>query len=228
MRIAVLDNDKARADQICRTLQAIGHACQVVDHKDLPDQVMGDAFELLIMDEQNGNAGDRVPVHKLQACRQMNLPVLLIASRAEEDVIRAALDAGASDYIVKPLRLGELAMRVQVLLKRAYPEHAAGEQFRFGPYVFETATGRATFKRTTINVTQKEFELALLFFRNLGRPLSRATIQEAIWSQEPNLASRTMDTHVSRVRNKLRLRPENGFRLAPVYGYGYQLEQLPE
>jgi DNA-binding winged helix-turn-helix (wHTH) protein len=77
-----------------------------------------------------------------------------------------------------------------------------------------------------IDVTHKEFNLALLFFRNIGRPLSRAYIHEAIWVRETAVPSRTMDTHVSRVRNKLQLRPENGFRLVPVYSYGYRLEKL--
>jgi DNA-binding response OmpR family regulator len=77
-----------------------------------------------------------------------------------------------------------------------------------------------------IELTQKEFDLALLFFRHLGRPLSRAFIHESVWSREVELISRTMDTHVSRVRNKLQLRPENGYRLAPVYSYGYRLEQV--
>jgi DNA-binding response OmpR family regulator len=79
---------------------------------------------------------------------------------------------------------------------------------------------------STVNLTQKEFDLALLFFRHLGRPLSRAFIRESIWMQEADVPSRTVDTHVSRVRSKLRLRPENGFRLLPVYNFGYRLEQI--
>ncbi len=153
-------------------------------------------------------------------------PILLLATRSKEHVMAAAMDAGASDYLVKPARRGELLMRVRILLARAYPELNAGQLLHFGRYAFESTSGRIAVDGRPVEVTQKEFELALLFFRHLGRPLSRAYIRETVWSRDPDLPSRTIDTHVSRVRSKLGLRPENGFRLSPVYSYGYQLEQV--
>jgi DNA-binding response OmpR family regulator len=155
-----------------------------------------------------------------------NLPVLFMTSRSGEDDIVAGLSAGADDYMIKPIRRGELVARVQALLRRAYPTQNAVEQIKFGQYVFEVRTGRLTMKGNPVELTQKEFDLALLFFRNIGRPLSRAYILEAVWARDVEVVSRTMDTHVSRVRSKLQLRPEQGYRLAPVYSYGYRLEQL--
>jgi DNA-binding response OmpR family regulator len=155
-----------------------------------------------------------------------NTPTMFLAGSAAEDDIVSGVTAGADDYLVKPLRRGELVARVQALLRRAYPSQNGAEQLQFGPYTFETRPGRLTMGGEQIDVTHKEFNLALLFFRNLGRPLSRAYIHESIWVRETAVPSRTMDTHVSRVRNKLRLRPENGFRLVPVYSYGYRLEKL--
>ncbi len=154
-----------------------------------------------------------------------NLPVLLIANRAGEDEIVTGLEAGANDYLLKPVRRGELVVRTQVLLRCAYPTRLVSEQVRFGDFLFEIRSARLTIGEEVVELTQKEFDLALLFFRNIGRPLSRAYILEAVWSRAVEIPSRTMDTHVSRIRSKLRLRPENGFTLSPVYSYGYRLEQ---
>ena len=80
----------------------------------------------------------------------------------------------------------------------------------------------------TIALTAKEFELADLFFRNADRTLSRNYIMETIWRTTAALATRTLDMHISRVRAKLDLQPENGFRIFTVFGYGYRLESISQ
>jgi DNA-binding response OmpR family regulator len=77
-----------------------------------------------------------------------------------------------------------------------------------------------------LELTAKDFDLAVLFLRNVGRLLSRRHIRERVWGVSQELNSRTLDTHVSRVRSKLRLLPAHGWRLSAVYGHGYRLEQL--
>ncbi|MDB5841337.1 MAG: ompR1 [Herminiimonas sp.] len=227
MRIAVLDNDRSQTELVCQVLSSAGHSCHSFDNgKDMLGQLRRESYDMLIIHWQ---ASDMSGAEVLRWARERlppNLPVLFITGRSGEDDIVAGLAAGADDYMIKPLRRGELVARVQALLRRAYPTQNAVEQIKFGNYIFETRTGRLTVNGTLVEVTQKEFDLALLFFRNIGRPLSRAYILEAVWARDVEIPSRTMDTHVSRVRSKLNLRPEHGFRLAPVYSYGYRLEQM--
>ncbi|WP_211467013.1 response regulator transcription factor, partial [Collimonas silvisoli] len=154
------------------------------------------------------------------------LPVLFVTNRADEEGVVEALAAGADDYMIKPIRHSELTARVRAILRRAYPAQSPSTHLVFNDYVFDTRSGCLTLRGKSIEITQKEFELALLFFRNIDHPLSRAHILEAVWSRDAVIPSRTMDTHVSRVRSKLQLRPENGYRLRPVYRYGYRLEQF--
>ncbi|OWW19218.1 response regulator transcription factor [Noviherbaspirillum denitrificans] len=214
MRITVMDQDKVLAEAICATLRNAGHQASCTAEQ--PD---GGDCDLLILDIEFDRA-----LSCMHATR--TVPVLLLAPRSAEDALVAGLAAGASDYLVKPVRHGEIALRVQVLLRRAYPERHVEEALQFGPYAFDTNAARIAREGRTVDVTQKEFDLALLFFRHIGRPLSRTYIREQVWPGESELPSRTLDTHVSRVRSKLGLRPENGYRLAPVYSFGYQLEQL--
>ncbi|AWL05312.1 response regulator transcription factor [Massilia oculi] len=227
MKIAVLEQDRPQADLICQVLSAAGHSCQSYDSaKELLGQLRKDSADMLVMDwnvpDMEGGEVLRRAKEKLASTAPT---MFLVGNNAEDDII-AGVTAGADDYLVKPLRRGELVARVSALLRRAYPSQNSAEQLQFGPYTFETRPGRLLKDGSVIDVTQKEFSLALLFFRNIGRPLSRAYIHESVWVRENDVPSRTMDTHVSRVRNKLHLRPENGFRLVPVYSYGYRLEKL--
>ncbi|MGJ9418499.1 response regulator transcription factor [Massilia sp. CMS3.1] len=227
MRIAVLDNDRSQADLVCQVLSAAGHSCQFFDSgKEMLAQMRKDSTDLLIMDWPAGAPDAADTLRRAKEKMAPDAPAMFLVSGSAEDDIVAGMAAGADDYLVKPLRRGELVARVSALLRRAYPAQTGTEQLQFGSYVFETRPGRLLKDGSVIDVTQKEFYLALLFFRNIGRPLSRAYIHEAVWVRETAVPSRTMDTHVSRVRNKLSLRPENGFRLVPVYSYGYRLEKL--
>jgi DNA-binding response OmpR family regulator len=227
MRIALLDDDQHQSEVICQTMTAIGHSCSAFRSGwDMLNYLRRENCDMLIVNWQIKDGSGIEVLHWAREKMSPGLPLLFLADRSSESDIVAALAAGASDYMIKPVRRGELLIRVQVLLRRAYPAQNTSEQIQFGQYVFELPIGRLSLNGKQIDVTQKEFDLALLFFRNLGRPLSRAYILEAIWSREVDVPSRTMDTHVSRVRNKLHLKPENGFRLTPVYSYGYRLEEL--
>lgn len=225
MQVALIDNDPQQRAQLADVLEAGGWPCLVLDSLErLAAPLKAGGIDVLVYHWQPAADGLRA----LRAARQATsmLPVLLVAGQSAEQELVASLDDGLTDFIAKPVRKADLLLRLRVLANRANPARALVSALEFGDFCFDVRGSRLTRQGEAIALTQKEFDLALLFFRNLGRPLSRATIHEAVWPQEAEFSSRTMDTHVSRVRNKLGLRPENGFRLAPVYSYGYRLEQL--
>ena len=143
---------------------------------------------------------------------------------SEQDIV-FALESGADDYMIKPARQNELLARVHALLRRAYPREE-DKQLSFPPYEIDTQRGEIRRAGSKIELTPKEFDLAVVLFRNMGRLMSRGHLQEAVWGRSGELATRTVDTHVSQVRKKLDLRAESGFRVVPVYNYGYRLEQI--
>lgn len=227
MRIAILDDDSSLLELACTILNASGHTCHpFTSGKEMLHQLRRESFDMLILDWQVPDLSGKEVLEWVRDKLSTTLPVLFMTSRSDEEDIIEGLAAGADDNMIKPIRRGELVARVQALLRRAYPAQTAPELEQYGAYTFEIKAARASFNDAPVEMTQKEFDLALLLFRNLGRPLSRAYILEAVWSRDIDIPSRTMDTHISRVRSKLDLRPENGYRLAPVYSYGYRLEQI--
>jgi DNA-binding response OmpR family regulator len=153
--------------------------------------------------------------------------MMLITAPRESQIV-AALHAGADDCLSKPVRGPEMLARVEALQRRAGVRRPANRRREvIGGYTFDAANFAVTFREQTVTMTPKEFRLALLLFNNLARPVSRAHILETVWTRGRDVKSRTIDTHASRVRSKLQLRPELGYTLTPVYGYGYQLDPIP-
>ncbi|MEM4987380.1 response regulator transcription factor [Collimonas sp. H4R21] len=228
MKIAVLDDDPSQAGLICEILTACGHVCHAFRNgKEILVQLDKERYDMLILDWQVPDLSGLEVLRWVRNKLSVTLPVLFVTSRSGEDDIVEALDAGADDYMVNPIRPGELTARVQAMLRRAYPAQGISRNMVFGDYAFEMRSGLLTLAGKPIDATQKEFELALFFFNNIDCLLSRAQILEVVWSRDINTPSRTIDTHVSRIRSKLQLRPENGYRLHSVYGGGYRLERVP-
>lgn len=100
------------------------------------------------------------------------------------------------------------------------------EPLVFGKYCFDIRATALTVNDELVELTQKEFDLALLLFTNLGKALPRHEIFETVWGRELGFKSRTLDTHIARIRRRLGLTPENGFRLTSIYGFGYRLDSL--
>ena len=124
------------------------------------------------------------------------------------------------------LRSLKSAARVSALLHKSAPTGAFDTEISYGPYLMNRLNQSVTLNGKTILLTAKEFELAEMFFKNVNRILSRNNIIKTIWRTPESMASRTLDMHVSRVRSKLDLQLQNGFRIVTVFGYGYRLECL--
>ncbi|MCC8404494.1 response regulator transcription factor [Paraburkholderia sp. MMS20-SJTN17] len=227
MRIAVLDDDPAQADLICQTLAAAGHVCHAYGAgRDLVRELRRQTFDLLVLDWNVPDMSGEEVLRWVRETLSERLPVLFITSRDRETDITSILNTGADDYLVKPVSGAVLLARVGSLLRRAYYLKTPATKEVFGEFEFDLITRHVVVRGTPVAVTQKEFELALLLFQHLSRPLSRAHILDVIWKQATDIPSRTMDTHISMLRSKLGLRPQHGYRLTPIYGYGYRLERV--
>jgi len=229
MRIAILEDDLTQSEMLRWVLESVNHKCYTfATFKSFQTALYRDSFDLVLLDWVLPDSSGPKVMQWIRDTLHIKVPVLFITSKTDEENIVEALNAGADDYMIKPIRRGELIARVNALLRRAYPELTAPEVFEIADLEFHPKFSTIVRHSKRVVMTQKEFDLALLLFRNLSKPLSRSHIQESVWGRDTDLPSRTMDTHISRVRSKLALRPEQGFRLTPVYGFGYKLEQVDQ
>ena len=227
MRIAILEDDADVAAAMKGWLAEAGYTCHVFGSaKQLMTRSARESFDLFILDwvlpESSG-----VEVLRWLRLEQLSLvPVLFVTVRDDEVDVVEALENGADDFMTKPVRRIELVARTKALVRRASARSRDTEGLEIPPYSFVMTSRQVLMHSNPVTLTEKEFELAVFLFKNIGKLLSRGHLSESVWGRTDSVTSRTIDTHVSRVRKKLALSPQNGFRLQPVYNIGYRLERI--
>lgn len=226
MRIALLEDEAEQAARERLVLEGGGHSVHVYARgRPLLTALKRESFDLVVIDWEIPDLSGYDVLRTIRGELQSTTPVLFLTHRDNETDIVQALEAGADDFLVKPARDRELLARVQALGRRTRAEPS--EVLEILPYRIDTQAGMITRDGEAVQLTRREFEVAVFFFKNIGKVLSRSHLLESVWGRGGDFTTRTVDTHVSRLRSALGLSAANGVRLTPVYGYGYRLEAVP-
>lgn len=227
MRIAIADDEQDVRNYLNDIAEELGHTTVTFsDGNALSQSLVRETYDLVILDWSMPKKDGLETLRWMQTALQERPPTIMMTNRTAKKDITDALNAGADDYITKPEDRTVIAARINAMLRRNAGSGAFDTKATYGKYEFDRIEQTVTFDGETVMMTAKEFELADLFFRNRDRTLSRNYIMETIWRTTAALATRTLDMHISRVRSKLDLKPENGFRIFTVFGYGYRLETI--
>ena len=244
MRIAVLEDDAQQRGHVVSALsQRLAlpeeHIAVVPFDRGelLRKAIRSETFDLLVLDWSMPDLDGIDLLRWLRGFQKDSTPVLMLSMHGSDRQIATALDEGADDYVVKPFRTLELCARIRRLLKhhgdvkQAATSHHAAIRERYGAWLFDR--GQLVVEvdspeggKTRCEVSDREFRMALALFRHLGQPVSRSYLLEQGSPRDEALSTRALDSHIYRLRSKLRLQPENGVRLQTVYGRGYRLERV--
>ena len=159
----------------------------------------------------------------LRALRQkgLDVPVIMLSARGEEVDRVLGLELGADDYVTKPFSLRELLARVRAVLRRPGPR-LKFEEFAFGD-VRIRLRGRQVFKAgQEVRLTRKEFDLLRYLVEHRGEVVTRDRLLDEVWGYEQFPTTRTVDTHVLRLRQKFEKDPERPAWILTVHGQGYR------
>ena len=238
MHIAILDDDPAMREQAYQALAAPWQQQQLNFKVSTFSQVseftyaaMRDTFDLAILDWELPDGNGLTVLRWLHSYLDIPPPTIMLTIRTSEQDVVAALASGADDFINKPFRPRELAALAMVAMRRAHgaaKEAGGGGAPSLGNIRFDTERQCIYRDERPVKLTHQEYRLAFLLFANIGKPLARAYLYEYVWGRDERFSSRTLDVHIYRLRQKLGLTPDHGWRVNAIYGYGYRLQEAQE
>ena len=164
----------------------------------------------------------------LQVCEELRrdeglkmVPVIMLTAKGMAEDRIAGLEKGADDYVSKPFSPKELVLRIQAVLRRA-ASAGDGDELTVGPFHFDLSSVKVKIGGEPVDLTLIEFKLLHLLALNHGETLDRDMILRAVWGYSENVRTRTLDTHVKRLREKL---GDHADWIQTARGYGYTLRQ---
>ena len=220
--VSALDYSLQREGFATKTAFAGLDALRMAQEDPAPDLVLLD----VMLPDISGNEVCR----RLKAIPALaHVPVVMLTARGEEIDRVVGFEVGADDYVVKPFSVRELVLRVRAILRRQSPPEStspgSGALVTFGRLQLDEGAHRVTVDSVELPLTALEFRLLHTFLQRRGRVQSRETLLTDVWGVSANLTTRTVDTHVKRLREKLG--PAAAY-VETLRGVGYRFKAQPD
>ncbi len=226
LHIAILEPERNLADSLMQWLEDAGYryTCCSTLTEFLACIAQG-GHDLLLVDFRCRTQSCLQQIEAGTVVNDRRIPMLFISEPDSESEIVLALEHGADDYIVKPLKPEELLSRLYVLIRRfavvEAPPVAARQHF--GPFTIDHQQRRIYRRGKAVSLTGKDFSLAAFMFAHQNQLLSRHRLLSEVWGVNQDVNTRTVDMHISRLRKRLNL-AGTGYQIQTIHQHGYRLK----
>jgi len=215
---ATLEYNLQREGFDTRSAETGARALEMAALEPTPDLVL---LDLMLPDIQGTEVCRRLRADELTK----DIPVVMVTAKGAEIDRVVGFEVGADDYVVKPYSVRELLLRIRAVLRRVRPDEASGEVHRFGALLLDAPAHRVFVDDVEVRLTALEFRLLSTFHDRRGRVQSRSRLLTDVWGYNADVTTRTVDTHVKRLREKL---GAAGAYICTVRGVGYRFCARPE
>lgn len=225
MRLLLVEDDVPLAEAIAEALIDQLYVVDVVhDGEAAWLQIKTLAYDLILLDMMIPKLNGIGLCQRLRS-NDCGIPILMLTARDTTTDKVSGLDAGADDYVVKPVELQELFARIRALLRRG--SSPSSPILKWGSLHLDPSTYEVIYENQLIHLTPKEYNLLELFLRNGRRVLSRSVIIEHLWSLEDPPEEDTVKAHIKSLRHKLKAVGSPNDLIETVHSVGYRLKRLP-
>ncbi|GAB4195587.1 MAG: hypothetical protein Fur006_42150 [Coleofasciculaceae cyanobacterium] len=225
MKILLVEDDVGLAEALMEALTDQRYVVDAVNDGEAGwAQTQAIDYDLILLDVMLPKL-DGISLCQRLRTHNYNSPILMMTARDTSADKVTGLDAGADDYVVKPIDLPELLARVRALLRRGMT--SASPVLEWGGLKLDPSTYEVTYNNQPLHLTPKEYSLLELFLRSGRRVLSRSLLIEHIWSLEAPPSEDTVKAHIKSLRNKLKHVSAPNDLIETVHGLGYRLKQTP-
>jgi len=184
------------------------------------DSLLSDPPDLLLLDLMLPKVSG-YDICRAARSRQLDLPIIMLTAKGQEEDIVRGLELGADDYVTKPFSIRELLARVKAFLRRRGPESSS---YDFGEYRLDLIAHKLLKNGAELELTAKEFRLLEFFVKRPGRALTRDSILDAVWGDEVLVTDRSVDRCVTTLRSKIEVDPRNPVFIQTIRDIGYRFE----
>ena len=220
-RILIVEDDKHISKLVKYNLEKAGFECTVATTGEKALEILDkEPVDLIILD---------IMLPKMdgfQTCKQIKqekklsaLPIIMLTAKSEEVDRVVGFELGADDYVVKPFSPRELVLRVKAILRRKKPPEVSQDILGAGRLIVDTTRHKVTVDKKEIELTPMEFKLLVTLMQRKGKVQSRDRLLDDVWDIAADVTTRTVDTHIKRLRQKL---GKAGKFIETVRGFGYR------
>lgn len=225
-RILIVDDEPSITEFVSYAMQKEGYHTEVAANgEDALKKIESQQFDLFILDIMLPGIDGYELCRRIRA--KMNTPILFLSARDTELNKVVGLELGADDYLAKPFGVRELLARTRALLRRSQGIEAAqpSNEVTASGITINEDTHVATGANGDIDLTPREFELLCCLMRNAGKVVSREDLLRDAWGWEFITETKTVDTHIKRLRDKIETAGYDPTLVETVRGYGYRFKK---
>lgn len=226
-RILIVEDDKHISKLVKFNLEKANYDCTVASTGEKSLEALdGQPVDLIILDIMlPGMDGFGICRAIKEKEKLKNIPIIMLTAKGEEVDRIVGLELGADDYIVKPFSPRELVLRVKAILKRGKVEEVKKDILAAGDIIVDIPKHKVTVKEKPVELTQMEFKLLVTLMERRSRVQTRERLLSDVWDMDTSVDTRTIDTHVKRLREKL---GKSGDFIETVRGLGYKFKEEDE